>query len=1022
MNRMTAKDGVNPDMLAPSFGYASGDEMVRDILGSTLNKKDRDTYIQKQAEDQMRSEYGDMLNDGTIAQEAETAVNNNKQAQLLALELRRLNEKLDKNYVLKGTVKDSLSVYRAAAEQTIADTPLNKIQPHIHLRNQQKHARESYRFAAQGKWAEAREAKHRQLRQFYLYKEAVKQQAESDRMIKNAADLVTNKNRRTRIGKAGISYIDQIDRFLSDYEFRKISVSKHEQMQAFVSWAQEREAEGQIVAVPSNIAQSAGKKHWKKLTVSELYALNDALKNIEHLSRLKNKLILGKNRREYQATKAEAIYRLGDLKQLPEASRTKTVEKKSIISDSLAALTEMGWLTRWLDGGKPSGFFHELIYQPITDVQREENIMLRQIAEPITKLIKSRSKQDQIRHMTKYWIPEIKDHLYGHQILSVALNTGSESSLRKMLLGEGFITKDQAENPANITIKNPKLQAILSKLQKSDWDLVQEILNKANELKDPLKKTYEAASGVKMEIVEALPIVTPFGTYPGGYYPMVYDKNRSTDAAIKGQQEKSTEQMLGENSFIKPSVSARSTNSRTENFADPVDFNLNNIYKHITETIHYITHYDTIASLNKVLNDREIIGAIDRTLGQDESKKMLGWLGDVARGYKPPEVNGITDYVLHRFKNGMTLGIMGFKLGTILIQPAGLFNSAQETGKRNMVRSFHHLFGNPKKTADHYRSMMEKSKVMPDRLKQTDREMAQAFKDIAEKMNSSSSLEILGDSDFAKEIRYIAKKNKMRALEVAQSSMMGIAYMQTYLVDALSWNAAYFKAQKQFESIDPKAREQKAVQYADWVVENIQGSGNVKNLNELMRKQSAGMQIFTMFMTFWSSAFQAQRDAVRKAKTNFKDAPATTAAAASGFVVMTMIIPVIYEMILKGDFGGDDEPADDALEVLTKSALIPTAGVPVIRDIVSGVFSDYGYSLAPPAQLIEYGIGSTKAALDPDKDLSKTQIEAMSKMMGAWFGVPGTYQFWNTYDSLYEAMEVGEDITLREMLITGPKQ
>ena len=90
--------------------------------------------------------------------------------------------------------------------------------------------------------------------------------------------------------------------------------------------------------------------------------------------------------------------------------------------------------------------------------------------------------------------------------------------------------------------------------------------------------------------------------------------------------------------------------------------------------------------------------------------------------------------------------------------------------------------------------------------------------------------------------------------------MKHIAYVQTYMVDLPSWYAAYIKEMKN------SGDEQKAFDYGDFVVEQVQGSGNTKDMAQVMRNQSHAHRIFTMFMTFFSSAWNAQRDVARGAR------------------------------------------------------------------------------------------------------------------------------------------------------------
>ena len=83
---------------------------------------------------------------------------------------------------------------------------------------------------------------------------------------------------------------------------------------------------------------------------------------------------------------------------------------------------------------------------------------------------------------------------------------------------------------------------------------------------------------------------------------------------------------------------------------------------------------------------------------------------------------------------------------------------------------------------------------------------------------------------------------------VQEASMKHIALIQTYMVDLPTWHAAYIK------SMEEDGDEQKAYRFADFVIENVQGSGITKDMAAIFRNQSQEARMFTMFMTFFHGA------------------------------------------------------------------------------------------------------------------------------------------------------------------------
>jgi hypothetical protein len=92
--------------------------------------------------------------------------------------------------------------------------------------------------------------------------------------------------------------------------------------------------------------------------------------------------------------------------------------------------------------------------------------------------------------------------------------------------------------------------------------------------------------------------------------------------------------------------------------------------------------------------------------------------------------------------------------------------------------------------------------------------------------------------------------------------------------------------------------------------------------------------------------------------------------------------------------------------------------------VVNGISGEYKFQLTPLAGIIESGLrGAPKLAdaLVGDEELTKSQVKGTSKLIGAWFGAPGVSQVWNTGEHLYEVVQEGEELTVRELLF-GPNR
>jgi hypothetical protein len=646
-------------------------------------------------------------------------------------------------------------------------------------------------------------------------------------------------------------------------------------------------------------------------------------------------------------------------------------------------------MASWLDGGERVGLSHDILMQPFTDAADAEIKLWEDVGNIVLESIEGRSKEDIKRHNRKVYISEIKDenndgNLMGHQILAVALNTGNQGNLRKMLLGEGWA---QPDNDAQITLQNPKLQAVLKHMTKSDWDLVQLIWDQMDKLYPQLAEVHRRTTGLVPPKVDAAPVETPFGTFKGGYYPVKYDANRDHRAELNEDKlNAQTESMFSTIGSIQASVNASATNERTKYYA-PIRLSLDVVPGHFQETIHYITHHDAVREVNKLIRNKSVAETIKAKLGPEEFAQLKPWLNDLAKDGKEAPTKMFWDDMLGRLRFGLTLGTMGFRVTTGLIQLSGMSNTIAEVGLKPVLQSARSILGSPSTMREAWDFANSNSKVLNHRTKTMDREIKNAMTKLA------------------------GKRGMLAAVQ--EASMKHIAYIQTFMVDLPSWYAAYI------QKLDETGDVQKAYQYADWVVENVQGSGMTKDMARIMRGQSESGRMFTMFMTFFSSLWNLERDVVKGARSGRYS---VTSVAAK--LMFLFSIPVLFEMLLRGEFDEDDEPEEALQQILTKTASFPVQSVPFVRDIVNGATGEFGYNISPIASVLEAGTRSVpELATRPfaDEEITKSQAKGASKVVGAAFGIPGVNQTWATGEHLYEVLEDGEDFTVREFLF-GPER
>ena len=1002
LNGMTIKgaQGVHPDEAAALLGYGSGDEMLADLMEAPTIKE----RAEAQAEAVMLERHGDILHDGTIEKQADDALLNEERGALILTELKALG---------KGVKAPTIDrqMLKSMAEESIGKLAYRNIHPEKYHKAEIRAAQESAAALQAGNKEGAMSAKVRQAMNFYLHKAATEARNDTMKIVERMARYNT-KTVREAVQKAENGYWEQIVKILNRFEFRKSASLRgvDQRNQDINSWVKERvEIDGDALILTPEVLDELFTTHWKNVEYDKLKGINDSVKNIEHVARYANKIkTMGEEIEFKKLVNRWTTHMDAATTTRFKSQRTDVAEGRSWGRMAMAQMTKIPFLASWLDGGERGGMSHDILVQPFTDAQVEEVRLWTDVGQPVMELIENRSKADIKRHNAKVFIRELVDenndgNLYGNQIVAVALNTGNAGNLRKMLLGEGWAN---AEDESSISLDNPKLQAILRRMTKSDWDLVQTIWDRMELLYPQLSEVHRRTTGLVPPKVDATPVQTPYGEYKGGYYPVKYDPNRSQRAQDNEDKlNAQVDSMFSNSSSIQASVTASSTNERTKYYA-PVRLSLDVVPAHFQEAIHFITHHDAVRQANKLIRNPEVTKTIKEKLGPEEYAQLKPWLNDIAKDGREANTKLWWEDMIGRLRFGITLGSMGFKASTGIMQLLGVSNIAAEVGSKYTYQAFREILGSPASMKNAWDFASSNSKILNNRVNNMDREIKNAMSRINSQINIKSGSKV-------KDIFYrFDNSNVLKTVQ--EASMKHIAYIQTYMVDLPTWYAAYIK------ELEASGDESKAYRVADTTVEMIQGSGATKDLAAIMRTRNETTRMLTMFMTFFSSLWNMNRDLMKGAKSG--QYSVTTVAAKLMFLT---VVPVAAEMLLRGEFDDDDEDEDTRLQkFLTKTALYPVASLPFVRDIASGTVGEFGYNMSPVASLVEQGTNSIPELLRrpfTDEEITKGQIKGGSKFVAAALGIPATGQIWATGEHLYQVLEDGEELTARELLF-GPKK
>lgn len=918
--------GVHPDTVAEQAGFSTGYEMIESLIELEIAHRTareegdqrgmRDRIIEEELDMMMRDRYGDPLTDGSIEREAIAAVHNDLQGEVIAAEIRVLGRKA-------GQPPTPYSAAQEWARQKIRG---GKVSTEAMPSALQRYARASKRAArmAEAAYLErdiegAFRAKQQQMLNNALYSEAKKAHEEVE-----AARVRLNNIASKRVMKSvDQEYLEQAHALLEAVDIKRRSQKGINRQGKWEEWSAQRQAEGYDIVVPSSFEATIGKDNWTRLTVEHFLGLDEAVRQIIHLGRLKRELKDGQEKREFELTVTEAVQAVAQLPQrapsdLMEPSRWDAIRSKVAAAD--AALLKMETVFDWLDSGNSNGIFNRIVFRPLVDAQENERVRMNDVLGQLRAALEKVPADTLKRWSDKITAPELLNIETGNpfvmtreMVVAIALNTGNRGNFDKLLGGYRW-------SEAGVT-------AMLDRVMtEAEWTYVQEVWDIINSLWPDIEAMEKRVNDIAPEKIEARPVQTKWGVLKGGYYPVVYDPRRNYESESYAAKADS----LFEGIYTRATTPKGFTKERT-NVERPIHLSLGVIHRHVGEVIHDLTHREAIMQADKFLQARPVMKAVDDSLGPEIRKQFRPWLQRIANewAYDRAGQAGVEGFIKKARLNATIVG-MGYRVTTIMLQAAGYSNSIERVGARWVLPRLKDV-GNP--TAWNF--VLEKSKEVRSRMETLDRDIRDNVRKAAGQRNLSA---------------------------VKKFAFHGIGYLDRVVVIP-TWLGAYDKA------IAEKMSEEDAIYAADKAVRQSQGAGAAKDLAAIQSGRGTfgeAAKLLTMFYSYMSAFYQRQRTFARDVRgAKLSDAPGLIARAWWLFVV-----PPLLSELLAGRTPDDDEDESWAEWALTNIMFQIFGPVPVLRDIGPTLWAkatnrpSFGYRFTP-AQ------GGIESVINVGSDLGK---------------------------------------------------
>lgn len=686
-------------------------------------------------------------------------------------------------------------------------------------------------------------------------------------------------------------------------------------------------------------------------------------------------------------TAQDQIWTPGDVDIFEKPSKWEQVLwwKDHFIPSTLKMVT----IARKLDGYQDMGPAWSAIVQPINKALRQELALTHDCHTRLQQLF-APFLDDKNWATKKYKAPNIKKMLTKEQIIMVALNSGNEGNVNALLGGFLGIPREILKDKStDITqLAEQYIDPITALLDDKEKQLVKDIWSMLDEFYQPLNEIHRELAGCNLPRVE------------GHYFPLSFDPRLSRKGA-KIEDIRSLEDMSYSPFFVKaPKASHRQ--SRTGGMM-PLRLEFGVIGQHIQDCCHDITHSIPVRDVARLTGSKEFTSTLIQLLGEPTYDQIKPWLSNVARPNRG--ARSVIEKILAKVRRNTSVVALGYNFGVASMQTIGLTQSAHELGRLRMAHALIEYYGSP---AEMSAFIQSKSIMMKHRADNLDRDMnALAMKlsgELTEQLHSS----------------------------ILEHSFWMIGMMDR-IVSEPTWIAAYRKGLTEFKDADGNPDEDKAIEYADDVVERTQAAGAPKDQASIQtgmagKSVAEGAELIklgTMFYSSMSGVLQRVVETIDRAELG-----QYTAADVFKSYWLQILIPAALSVVIKGALHGElpDDPAEALEEVFTEQAGYLAGTLPFVRDFLSPLLTGFDWRYSPAfegiASMSKFLYYSSRAAMDavnPNEEADWRNVGKYGlKSAGYFYGLP-TNQAQVSLDGAIDIIS-GETQNPLRLIARGPRK
>lgn len=583
------------------------------------------------------------------------------------------------------------------------------------------------------------------------------------------------------------------------------------------------------------------------------------------------------------------------------------------------------------------------------------------------------------------------------QVIMIALNWGTEINAKRVIDGY-HVTEHDVRN-------------VLAELTEAEWNLVDSIWKLYDEHWDDLCKIEAHMTGAVLEKQpgKAFTILGRDGntyTLDGGYFPIKYDpldaktQEQQADAAVKQQAGMSNIAMSLGKGFLKERSNA--TIERR------LDLRFDVISKSLADVIHLVAFREPVRDVRRIVLNDSFRNLATRYLGDAAYKNIKKWTSDC--WMEEPMSTSWFDRAASKLRNAQTMGVMGYRVSTALLNLANVPSVAHYMGAAELFRALKKFYSTPRQYTDF---IFQRSVFMAERSETMDSSISDAIKK-----------ESFGDS-----LPGVGKLSKY----LKEHAFKMLTWTDLMLALPL-WEHEYEKAYNaELENgSTPEQAQEAGVAAGDSGVRWCFGSGRTVDKAAVQRKTGEFMKQLTMYYSYQSTVYNAINYKIWEARMGYKQAMSWADAnknkelmkaviKAGNALLMWTILPAVITTVLRAGMSGDDDDLkpEKLLKGVAKESLMGWVGaIPMLRDAVpfflAKAFDDKKYAPKIP---LESTIEQTDRVISSIYSDKKTFVDMMresGKLLTQVAGVPSTLI--DAFTTTLSYLETGFDADVADYL------